>query len=149
MPVMEPARVPSPFWLGWLRVLVVSMLAMGLAPLLAPAFVLQGMSLLVYADPGALGHMGAPVLRHLYFAHAVMGAVMTGWAVLLLLVVRGPYAQGLHSAWRAVALSVLAWFIPGTLFSLQAGIWLNVALNLLFLGLFAVPLAATRRACRP
>lgn len=127
--------------------LVAAMVSMGLAPLLAPELALQGMSLLVFLSPGVLRRLGAPVLDYLFFVHAVMGAIMTGWAALLLPVVRGPYARGSRSAWRAIALSVLAWFVPGTLLSLQAGVWLNVGVNLLFLALFAVPLAATRRAC--
>ncbi|WP_156901321.1 hypothetical protein [Azohydromonas australica] len=127
-----------------MTVLIAAMLAMGLAPFLAPELVLRGMSLLVFVNPDVLGRLGAPVLGYLLFVHAVIGAIMTGWAALLLLVVRGPYARGSRSAWRAIALSVLAWFVPGTLLSLWAGVWLNVSVNLLFLALFAVPLAATR-----
>lgn len=135
-------------WSAWLQLLIVAMLAMGLAPLVAPELVLQGVSLLVYADPAVLGCTGAPVRGYLFFVHAVMGALMTRWAASLLLLVRRAYARGSRSAWRAVALSVLAWFVPGTLFSLQAGVWLNVAVNLLVLAFFAAPLVATLRACR-
>ncbi|NML18613.1 hypothetical protein [Azohydromonas caseinilytica] len=139
---------PSPFWLAWLQAVVAALMAMGLGAVLLPDLALWGMSLLVYADPGRLDRMGAEAVAYLSFAHAVLGAVMFGWAVALLQSVRGPLAAGSRRAWWTVALSVAAWFVPGTLYSLRAGVWLNVALNLAFLVAFALPLAATRGSCR-
>jgi hypothetical protein len=39
-----------------------------------------------------------------------------------------------------VAVSVLAWFVPDTVFSSYAGFWKNALLNLGFFGLFALGL---------
>ena len=47
-----------------------------------------------------------------------------------------------------VAVSVGAWFVPDTACSLLSGFWQNGILNICFLVLFAIPLAATRRNFR-
>jgi hypothetical protein len=68
---------------------------------------------------------------------------MFGWGLALLLVVRGPFARGAREGWLIVAVSVAAWFVPDTAFSMWAGFWQNAVLNVVFLALFAAPLAAT------
>lgn len=52
-------------------------------------------------------------------------------------------AAGEAMGWRIIALSVAAWFVPDTAYSLWSGFWQNAVLNLAFLILFAVPLGAT------
>ena len=71
---------------------------------------------------------------------------MVGWGVALLLIVRGPLRRDLREGWTIVTVSVLAWFLPDTSFSLISGFGQNAVLNLVFLVLFAVPLIATYRA---
>jgi hypothetical protein len=62
--------------------------------------------------------------------------------------VRGPFAAGAGIGWRIIAVSVVAWFVPDTAYSLWFGFWQNAVLNLVFFVLFAVPLAATHRSHR-
>lgn len=50
--------------------------------------------------------------------------------------------------WNLIALSVAAWFVPDTSYSLLSGFWQNAVLNTVFAGLFAIPLWATRGASR-
>ncbi len=45
-------------------------------------------------------------------------------------------------------LSVFAWYVPDTSYSLLSGYWQNALLNTVFLALFAVPLLATRGRLR-
>ena len=65
------------------------------------------------------------------------------YAGYLFLIVRGPLAAGSRRSWQAVMASLVAWFVPGTLFSIASGVWQNVVLNLLFMTAYAAPLAAT------
>ncbi len=97
------------------------------------------------AFPGRIATFGTEAVAYISLVHAVLGAVMFGWGLALLFVVRGPFALGAKEGWRIVALSVAAWFIPDTAFSLWSGFWQNAVLNAVFLALFATPLAATYR----
>jgi len=117
----------------------------GLALVLLPGLARAGFSLLVYAAPGRLGAFGTEAVAYISLVHAVLGGVMFGWGIALLLVVRGPFARGEREGWQIVFVSVGAWFVSDTAFSLWSGFWQNAVLNLVFIVLFAVPLAATHR----
>lgn len=140
----EPAHARR-VWLRWLQAAVGLAAVMAVVPMLSPAAAGWGMALLVFADPERFGRFLPQAGFYITFVHGVLGAVMLAWAVLLLWVVRGPLAAGLPGAWAAVAASVAAWFVPGTLFSAWLQIWPNVVFNLGFAALFAVPLAGLRR----
>ena len=80
--------------------------------------------------------------------HGVLGAVMCGWATALLFIVIGPFGRGSWEAWLTISVSLTAWFVTDTAFSLWTGFWRNAILNLVIATLFAVPLAATFRRFR-
>lgn len=136
-------RKPSSFWVAWLLVACAGVVLFGLALVLAPDLALRGFSLLVYADSQRLSSYGPEAVRYVSLAHAVMGGVMVGWGAALVLVVRGPFAGGERIGWKIIAVSVVAWFVPDTAYSLGSGFWQNAVLNLAFFSVFAVPLAAT------
>jgi hypothetical protein len=131
------------FWLAWLQVALVLLMAASLVPVFFPGFARAAFAWLVYADLNRLAAFPPEAVRYATFLHAVLGAVMFGWAVLLFLIVRGPLAAGSRRSWQAVMASLVAWFVPGTLFSIASGVWQNVVLNLLFMAAYAAPLAAT------
>lgn len=120
-------------------------MAFGLALVLLPGLAREGFSLLIYADGGRLEAFGAEAVAYISLVHAVLGAVMFGWGIALLLVVRGPFARGEREGWQIIVVSVSAWFVSDTAFSLWSGFWQNAVLNFVFIVLFAVPLAATYR----
>lgn len=136
------ARPPA-FWVAWLQVALVLLVGASLGPIFFPGVARGAFAWLVFADMDRLATFSPEAVRYVTFLHGVLGAVMVGWAVLLLLIVRGPFAAGSRSAWQAVTASLVAWFVPGTLFSIASGVWQNVVLNLLFMATYAVPLAAT------
>jgi hypothetical protein len=138
---MKPLEIPSKFWLNWLLAVTLGVMAFGLVLVLAPELTREGFSLLVYADTERIATFGADAVAYISLVHAVLGGVMVGWGVALLFVVRGLFARGALEGWQIVAISVAAWFVPDTAFSLWSGFWLNA----LFIVLFAVPLAATYR----
>ena len=138
---------PSSVWTRWLTAASMGVALFGLALVLAPALALQGFSLLVYGDLGRLQALGGEAARYISLAHAVLGAVMLGWGLMLVAVVQRLLAQGSRLGWQIVAGSLAAWFVPDTAYSLLSGYWQNAVLNAGFALLFAVPLAATWKSC--
>ena len=135
---------PSSFWINWLLAVAAGVVAFGLVLVLAPSIARQGFSLLVYASAGHIDSFGQEPVRYISLAHAVIGGVMVGWGVALFYVTKSLLARGERIAWNLVALSVGAWFVPDTSYSLLSGYWQNAMLNTAFLALFALPLWATR-----
>jgi len=143
-PVSTP-NIPSAFWVRWLVVVTLGVMVFGLMLVLAPGLAREGFSLLVYGDGQQIATFGARAAEYIGLVHAVLGAVMFGWGIALLVVVRGLFARGAREGWQIVTVSVAAWFVPDTTFSLWSGFWQNAVLNLVFIVLFAIPLAATYR----
>lgn len=141
-PVNTP-KIPSAFWVRWLVVVTLGVMVFGLLLVVAPGLAREGFSLLIYGDGQQIATFGSRATQYIGLVHAVLGAVMFGWGVALLLVVRGLFARGTREGWQIVAVSVAAWFVPDTTFSLWSGFWQNAVLNLVFITLFAIPLAAT------
>jgi hypothetical protein len=140
---------PSAFWTQWLVAVTLGVMAFGLALVLAPRIAQQGFSLLVYGDAQRIAAFDPQAVQYIGLVHAVLGAVMVGWGLSMLLVVRSLFARGAKEGWHIVAVSVAAWFVPDTTFSLWSGFWQNAALNLVFIILFAIPLVATYRDFHP
>ena len=130
----------------WLLVVSAGVVVFGLLLVLAPSLTRQGFSLLVYASQNQIDSFGAEQVRYVSLAHAVIGGVMIGWGVALFYVTNALLASGNPVGWNIIALSVVAWFVPDTSYSLISGFWQNAVLNTGFLTLFAIPLWATRSA---
>ena len=113
--------------------------------MLFPHLTQQSFSLLIYADSSVIHGFGIEAQAYIRLVHAVLGAVMVGWAALILFVLLTVFRQNPELGWKLVTYSVLAWFIPDTLYSLVSGFWQNAVLNLVFAVLFALPLIALRR----
>ncbi len=116
----------------------------GLILVVMPGFTLQGFSLLVYGSTAHLSTFGPEAVAYISLVHAVLGAVMFGWGVLFMFLALGPIRRGSLDAWRMFAVSLVAWFIPDTAFSLLSGFWQNAVLNVGFALMFAIPLIALR-----
>jgi len=141
---MSASSQPSTFWVNWLLAVAAGVTVFGLVLVIAPALTRQGFSLLVYASPDKIDAFGDEQVRYISLAHAVIGGVMAGWGATLYYVTRTLFAQGSRIGLNLIALSVSAWFVPDTSYSLLSGYWQNAALNTAFLALFALPLWATR-----
>jgi hypothetical protein len=70
----------------------------------------------------------------------ITGGVVTGWGVLLWLISTRLYPREPELARTIILSSVLSWFVVDGIGSTLAGAPGNVALNVVFLLLFAVPL---------
>ena len=133
------------FWLSWLRVATILLIAFGLFLVIAHGLALKGFSLLVYSSSERISGFGDEAADYIALAHAVMGAVMVGWGTALLLVLRGPMKRNVREGALIFAISLTCWFIPDTIFSVASGFWQNAVLNLSFAVLFAIPLVALLR----
>ena len=132
------------FWWRWLVVATVMILAFGSALVLLAGPMQRAFESLYFAPRGGPA-LDPDAVAYTAFMGAVLGAVMVGWAVLLLFVLFGPFRRTETAAWNMIAASLAAWFVPDTAFSLWSGFWQNAALNIVVLAAFAVPLAATYR----
>lgn len=133
---------PPNFWIRWLLVVSTGVILFGLVLVAVPAMARQGFSLLVYFSASRLDTFGTEQVRYVSLAHAIIGGVMVGWGIALLLVTRELIAKGSRLGWNLIAISLGAWFIPDTTYSLLSGYWQNAVLNIVFLALFATPLWA-------
>ncbi len=136
------------FWRRWLVVVTLCFMAFSLCMVLVPHYTRRFFSWLIYASPEAINAFGGAAVAYISLVHAVLGAVMFGWGVALLFITLGPFKRMSSQAWQTLAVSMAAWFIPDTAYSLWSGFWQNGAFNLVFIILFAIPLAATHRLCR-
>jgi hypothetical protein len=144
---MMPTTIPRAL-VSWLQMSCGLVCVFGLLLVLAPSVTRQGFSLLVYGTPTAIDAFGAEAARYASLAHAVIGGVMAGWGAGLWLVTRTMIARGSKTGWRLVAVSLGAWYVPDTAYSLAAGFWQNAVLNTMFAMLFAAPLAFLYRHVR-
>lgn len=131
----------------WWRVLVIVILGLmtfGLALVLFPDFAVKVFGLLVYSSFSQLDSFSPEALRYIKLVHAVLGAVMFGWGLLFLFIVLGPLRQRPRDAWRMIVVSLTAWYLSDTAFSLVSGFWQNAVLNTGIVVLFAVPLIGLR-----
>ncbi len=144
--MVNTMRTIGTFWVIWLSIASLGIVVFGLLLVLAPTLATQGFSLLLYAQPAHIEGFGKEAVEYIQLTHAVLGAVMSGWGLMLLAFVRSMFARDVPGAWFIIAASMSVWFVPDTLFSLWSGFWQNAVLNTIFAILFAVPLFNTYRA---
>lgn len=135
------------FWWRWLVVVTVGVLLSGLGMVLAPDLTRRSFGLLILSSADGITSLGGPAVAYITLIHGVLGAVMFGWSVMMLFMVLGPFRRASHEAWLTLAVSLAAWLIPDTAFSLWFGFSQNAVLNAVIAVLFSVPLAATYRVC--
>ena len=134
------------FWWQWLVVVTVIVSLFGISMVIMPELIRQFFSLVIFSSPGIIGSFGSPAVSYITLTHGVLGAVMFGWGVALLFILFGSFRRGAREGWLTVAVSVTAWFVPDTIFSLWTGFWMNAILNTIFVLAFAIPLIATYRS---
>lgn len=139
-------RSPNPIprlWWRWLAAVAIGVMVCGISMVLAPGLTRQIFSLLAYSSADHIAKFGANASDYISLLHAILGAVMLGWGAAILFIVLGPLRRGSRDAWNTLVISLVAWFVPDTAFSLWSGFWPNAILNLVLATLFAIPLSAT------
>lgn len=132
-----------PFFYCWLVSVTVGLVLFGIGMVVTPGLTRRAFSLLAYRTATRIDSFGESAAAYAGLTHAVIGSVMFGWGIALLCNLAGPFRRGSRDAWLTVAISIGAWFVPDTAYSLWSGFWRNAVLNVALATLFAIPLAGT------
>ena len=84
------------------------------------------------------------VRDYLRLPYMVLGAVMTGWAFLMIQIVRGPLKEESTWAWTFLVRSLSLWFVLDTAMSLVLGYPMHAVFNLPFAVALGIPLTQLR-----
>ena len=134
------------FWLRWLVVLSVVIVAFGLGLAFlndTPLFDLFHQQV----DPVFWGDQPLPpaMLDFRGWAYGVLGATMAGWGVFFVFLAWIPFRRKERWSWNCFALGLLVWYVSDTLISLASGVIFNAVFNTLILVLVGLPLIFTRK----
>lgn len=130
-------------WIVWLQVALVGVLAYALVLVFAGSIAGSLFGLLNFGPPESIDT--PEVQAYLKLPYLVLGAVLAGWALLLLRIVSGPLREGARWAWPAVVQSLVLWFVLDTGMSLVLGFPTHALFNLGFAVILGVPLWMLRR----
>ena len=126
-------------FIKWLEVVLV--LVLGYALLLVVAGATAG-SLFSWLGFGPEESIDTPAVRdYLLLPYMVLGAVMAGWAFLMIQIVRGPLKEEAPWAWIYLVRSLSLWFVLDTGMSLVLGYPMHAVFNLPFAVALGIPLA--------
>ena len=138
--------IPNRLWDGWLAVAVALVGLLGVVLAVAAQPMIAVFDRVFFAGPGPVSD-GAG-LEYLALVYRILGAVLIGWSVTLAAAwraLRAGTGGRDRRAWWTVALSVGAWFVVDSTYSLTSGFPENALLNLGLAVLVAVPLAGMWR----
>jgi hypothetical protein len=134
-------KVHSP-WITWLQIVLAALLGYSLVLVFAGSVAGAWFSALGFGPPERAGV--TEVRDYLKLPFMVLGAVMAGWTVMMIQIVRGPLREG--SAWALSVLisSLVVWFVLDTGMSLILGFPLHALFNVPFALALAIPLIKLR-----
>lgn len=133
-------------WVRYLKLVTVAVIVFGIVIVVTPLGTDGLFAWMIFGETGRPDGFSAVAADYVRFSHGVLGAVMVGWFVLVYWVVNGPLALGLPGTWRALVISLTAWFALDTGFSLATGYWQNAVLNAIFFGAYVPGLAGARKS---
>ena len=84
------------------------------------------------------------VRDYLLLPYMVLGAVMAGWTILMIQIVRGPLRENSPWAWAFLVRSLSLWFVLDTGMSLVLGYPTHALFNLPFAVALGIPLLRLR-----
>lgn len=125
-------------WLVWLQVVLAVLFVYGLVLVVAGSFAQSLFTLLGFGPPASIE--STELTAYLRLPVAVLGAVMAGWAAMMLILVRGPLASGVRWALPALAVPLAVWFMLDTGMSLVLGYPTHALFNVPFALALGVPL---------
>ena len=130
----------------WLEIVLV--LVLGYALLLVVGGATAG-SLFSWFGFGPEESIDTDAVRdYLLLPYMVLGAVMAGWAFLMIQIVRGPLRKGSVWAWTFLTQSLSLWFIIDTGMSLVLGYPMHALFNIPFAVALGIPLVRLKAHVR-
>ena len=131
-------------WIRWLEVVLVLVLAYSLLLVVAGAVAGSLFSALGFGPPEAIDT--DEVQAYLRLPNMVLGAVLAGWTLMMLQLVRGPLRSKASWVVPLMARSLGLWFVLDTGMSLMLGYPTHALFNLSFGIALAIPLLRLRRS---
>ncbi|MEN9746437.1 MAG: hypothetical protein RL729_909 [Actinomycetota bacterium] len=129
-------------FIKWLEVVLVLVLIYSLLLVVAGA---SAGSLFSWFGFGPDKSIDTDAVRdYLLLPYMVLGAVMAGWAFLMIQIVRGPLKDESTWAWTFLVRSLSLWFVLDTGMSLVLGYPMHAVFNLPFALALGIPLAQLR-----
>ena len=129
-------------WIRWLEVVLILVLAYSLLLVFAGTVAGSLFSLLGFGPPDAIDT--ADVCDYLKLPYMVLGAVLAGWTLTMLQLVRGPLRDGGKWVVPLMGRSLGLWFVLDTGMSLALGHPAHALFNLPFGIALAIPLVRLR-----
>ena len=134
-------RSPT-IWITWLQVVLAMLLVYSLVLVFAGSFAGQLFAALGFGPPDSADT--EEVRGYLKLPFMVLGAVMAGWSVMMIQIVRGPLADGSTWALRVLIRSLVLWFVLDTGMSLVLGFPMHALFNIPFAVALGIPLMKLR-----
>lgn len=128
------------FWQRWLIVVTGGVILYGFGLIFLPHLMHTLFNTLFFSSSDSIRDFADESHNFIPFVYGVLGAVIIGWMVTLMSILLTAFHQPF--AWRTLTLSIGLWYLIDTGFSLYLGSVAHAVFNTVFLGLFAVPLAA-------
>lgn len=134
----------APRWATWMTLWVEATLVFGVAMVAWKGISGELYNWVLFGSTSTPAPFSPEAVDYQRMLFAVLGAVLIGWMVLLLAVVRGPFRRGEAWAWPAVVGSVVGWYVVDSVASVALGYPENAVVNTLMLAAGVPPLVATR-----
>ena len=138
------SRMTRSAWIRWLEVALVIVLAYAVMLVVAGTVAGSLFSLLGFGPSDAIDT--EDVHDYLRLPYLVLGAVLAGWSLTMLQLVRGPLRDDASWVVPILLRSLALWFILDTGMSLALGFPTHAAFNIPFAIALAVPLLRLRSA---
>ena len=135
---MIPRRVA----ITWLQVVLVGVLVYSLALVFAGRTAGNLFSWLGFGPDESINT--SEVRDYLRLPFMVLGAVMAGWSLLMIQIVRGPLREGSRWAWLMLVQSLALWFLLDTGMSLVLRYPTHALFNVPFAIALGIPLVSLR-----
>ena len=127
---------------NWLQCVLVIVFAYALSLVVAGSTAHSMFSWFGFGPEAAIDTQ--PFRDYLRLPYMVLGAVMAGWTLLLIQLVRGPLREGFRWAWLFSAESLLLWFTLDTGMSIVLGYPTHALFNVAFAIALGIPLLVLR-----
>ena len=129
-------------WVTWLQAVLALLFVYALVLVFAGSSAGQLFSALGFGPPAAIDD--DQVRNYLKLPFMVLGAVLAGWSLMMIQLVRGPLREGSVWAWPILVRSLVLWFVLDTGMSLVLGYPWHALFNVPFALALGVPLAKLR-----
>ena len=131
-------------WITWLQIVLALLFAYALVLVLAGSLAGRLFSGFGFGPPEPIDTDA--VRDYLRLPFMVLGAVLAGWSVMMIQIVRGPLRQGSTWALPILVSSLVLWFVLDTGMSLVLGYPMHALFNVPFALALGIPLAKLRSA---